>query len=66
MNLSLEGLKEQVSNLSLYGIKAGVRKVQNGSVSPQSHPVWPRCLCSLYSRHELHRDGSQSQGGHEQ
>jgi epsin len=30
MNLSLEGLKEQVSNLSLYDIKAGVRKVQNG------------------------------------
>jgi epsin len=31
MNLSLEGLKEQVSNLSLYDIKAGVRKVQNGT-----------------------------------
>jgi hypothetical protein len=31
MNLSLEGLKEQVTNLSLYDIKAGVRKVQNGT-----------------------------------
>jgi epsin len=31
MNLSLEGLKEQVSNLSLYDLKAGVRKVQNGA-----------------------------------
>lgn len=29
MNLSLDSLKEQVSNLSLYDIKAGVRKVQN-------------------------------------
>jgi hypothetical protein len=36
MNLSLEGLKEQVSNLSLYDIKAGVRKVQNGTQFPWS------------------------------
>ena len=38
MNLSLEGLKEQVSNLSLYDIKAGVRKVQNGKYS--RYYVW--------------------------
>jgi hypothetical protein len=30
MNLNFDSLKEQVSNLSLYDIKAGVRKVQNG------------------------------------
>lgn len=29
MNLNLDSLKEQVSNLSLYDLKAGVRKVQN-------------------------------------
>jgi epsin len=29
MNLSLDSLKDQVSNLSLYDLKAGVRKVQN-------------------------------------
>jgi hypothetical protein len=32
MNLNFESLKEQVSNLSLYDIKAGVRKVQNGEL----------------------------------
>ena len=30
MNLSFDALKDQVANLSLYDIKAGVRKVQNG------------------------------------
>ena len=33
MNLNFDSLKEQVSNLSLYDIKAGVRKVQNGKCS---------------------------------
>lgn len=28
--MNFDSLKEQVTNLSLYDIKAGVRKVQNG------------------------------------
>ena len=28
--MNLDSLKEQVSNLTLYDLKAGVRKVQNG------------------------------------
>ena len=34
--MDLNSLKEQVSNLSLYDIKAGVRKVQNGMPDPSS------------------------------
>jgi epsin len=32
--MDLNSLKEQVSNLTLYDIKAGVRKVQNGMADP--------------------------------
>jgi hypothetical protein len=32
--MDLSSLKEQVTNLTLYDVKAGVRKVQNGSSSP--------------------------------
>lgn len=35
MNLNLDSLRDQVSNLSLYDLKAGVRKVQNGKIVPQ-------------------------------
>lgn len=31
--MDFNSLKEQVSNLTLYDIKAGVRKVQNGTFS---------------------------------
>lgn len=31
--MNFDSLKEQVTNLSLYDIKAGVRKVQNGKSS---------------------------------
>ena len=31
-NMDFDSLKNQVSNLTLYDIKAGVRKVQNGTV----------------------------------
>jgi len=48
MNLSLEGLKEQVSNLSLYDIKAGVRKVQNGT-SHQNSPRSGRDAYTVYT-----------------
>jgi epsin len=33
--MDFSSLKEQVSNLTLYDIKAGVRKVQNGTSSTQ-------------------------------
>jgi epsin len=39
--MDLNSLKEQVSNLTLYDIKAGVRKVQNGT----SNLISPVSLC---------------------
>lgn len=33
--MDFSSLKEQVSNLTLYDIKAGVRKVQNGTFEQQ-------------------------------
>lgn len=33
--MDLASIKEQVTNLSLYDIKAGVRKVQNGKATKQ-------------------------------
>jgi len=32
--MDFNSLKEQVSNLTLYDLKAGVRKVQNGNAKP--------------------------------
>lgn len=32
--MDLNSLKDTVSNLTLYDIKAGVRKVQNGELDP--------------------------------
>lgn len=32
--MDLNSLKDTVSNLTLYDLKAGVRKVQNGEMSP--------------------------------
>ncbi len=37
MNLDFNSLKDQVANLSLYDIKAGVRKVQNGELDELSY-----------------------------
>lgn len=53
----MDNIKDQVSNLSLYDIKAGVRKVQNGmsaviitmSISPElwtQFPSFPQCYKS--------------------
>lgn len=39
--MDLTSLKDTVSNLSLYDLKAGVRKVQNGKF-----PGWGSCSCS--------------------
>lgn len=40
--MDLSSLKEQVSNLTLYDIKAGVRKVQNGKVPGSGEFAWQR------------------------
>lgn len=37
--MDFESLKNQVSNLTLYDVKAGVRKVQNGELLPSSMEV---------------------------
>lgn len=54
--MDFESLKNQVSNLTLYDLKAGVRKVQNGKVEwlLEIHKLTG---CSCY---ESHRDGVQS------
>ena len=36
--MDFNSLKDQVSNLTLYDIKAGVRKVQNGTGKKRSQP----------------------------
>ena len=33
--MDLNSIRDQVSNLTLYDLKAGVRKVQNGELMPQ-------------------------------
>ena len=58
MNLNFDSLKEQVSNLSLYDIKAGVRKVQNGKCGQLS--LLDQADVVMNSCHELHRDGVES------
>jgi hypothetical protein len=38
--MDLNNIKKQVSNLTLYDIKAGVRKVQNG--------MWHAIACTMF------------------
>jgi hypothetical protein len=61
--MDLNSLKDQVSNLTLYDLKAGFRKAQNGrcGVRLASWPLLMRC-----SGHELHRDGGQGARGNQQ
>ncbi len=40
--MDFNSLKDTVSNLTLYDIKAGVRKVQNGEPASQRRPG---CVC---------------------
>lgn len=59
--MDFNSLKDQVSNLTLYDLKAGVRKVQNGKLRP-SGGHWAifdfvKSSLFLYSGHELHGDG---------
>lgn len=51
MNLDLNSLKEAAANLSLYDLKAGVRKVQNGKLSQNMQPLNKLIVNSC---HELH------------
>jgi hypothetical protein len=62
--MDLNSLKDTVSNLTLYDLKAGVRKVQNGEL------ILPRLSIASCdadtvpcSRHELHRNGGEGKNG---
>ena len=57
-------LRNQVSNLSVYDIKAGVRKVQNGMYTEATESR--TSSDTAISRHELHRNGVQGAGGDQQ
>jgi hypothetical protein len=47
--MDFDSLKNQVSNLTLYDVKAGVRKVQNGEDALTPTKVF---MLTLKSRHE--------------
>ena len=64
MNMDWNNLQNTVSNLTLYDLKAGVRKVQNGMLS--QHSLHTAHELTNSSRHELHRNGSQGSGSDKQ
>ena len=51
--MDLNSIKDQVSNLTLYDLKAGVRKVQNGE-GPPTETMLDTQSSSCHSRYELH------------
>lgn len=63
--MDFNSLKDTVSNLTLYDIKAGVRKVQNGRRPPSPEPrlspdfAFKVLTMAPTSCHELYRDGVQ-------
>lgn len=57
--MDLNSLKEAAANLTLYDLKAGVRKVQNGRDS--EFASWQYAHSGIHSRHELYRNGGESQ-----
>jgi hypothetical protein len=57
-------LRNQVSNLSVYDLKAGVRKVQNGMYTGAGETR--ASTDTAASRHELHRNGVQGARGDQQ
>jgi hypothetical protein len=60
--MDFNSLKDKVSNLTLYDLKAGVRQVQNGTrPSPSGH-----VYTNMGSGDELHRDGVQGARGYQQ
>lgn len=58
--MDFASLKDQVSNLTLYDLKAGVRKVQNGKLKGSVAIEGP-WLMRFSSRHELYGNGSEGQ-----
>ena len=60
--MDLASLKEAAANLTLYDLKAGVRKVQNGT--PPFAPTVLSLSSRLFSCDELHGDGGQSEGSY--
>ena len=56
--MDLNSLKDQVSNLTLYDLKAGVRKVQNGMFVHVARNL-DEADRSHHSCNELHRDGGE-------
>lgn len=58
--MDFNSLKDAAANLSLYDLKASVRKVQNGRAIPL--PVVH--MLTRTSRHELYGDGGESQRGY--
>lgn len=65
MNMDLASLKEAAANLSLYDLKAGVRKVQNGTPRSLMLLMKPNRLIG-HSGDELHGDGGQGQRSNKQ
>jgi len=63
--MDLQSLKDAAANISLYDIKAGVRKVQNGASMDTVLPVVHE-LIKYDSCHELYGDGGKGARGHEQ
>lgn len=60
--MDLATIKEQVTNLSLYDLKAGVRKVQNGeqhTKQPNSPISCTQADGGTSSRNELYRNGGE-------
>ena len=57
--MDINSIKDQVSNLSLYDLKAGVRKVQNGPHFSIASKLPRHVLTISPSCNELYRDGSK-------
>lgn len=65
--MDFSSLKEQVSNLTLYDIKAGVRKVQNGTSQHNNCSCfYASLILGMGSCHELYRNGGQGPRSHQQ
>lgn len=61
--MDLNSLKDQVSNITLYDLKAGFRKAQNGTLQTLCPPANTN---TLRSGDELHGDGGKGARGNQQ
>lgn len=52
--MDLNSIKDQVSNLTLYDLKAGVRKVQNGKLRANAMSIKGKANSYTCSGNELH------------